>query len=237
MIKTLIKKLLVFLIILIVVIGFSVVSINSHIINLEKEYIITALTPNKDDFMSKEEKEMKEFDPQCAIVLGAGLLNKDTPSEILKDRLDTAVLLYQKGIVPKILLSGDHGTKYHNEIHVMLLYMRNAGIPNEDIFCDHSGFNTFDSMERAKKVFKVNRAIVVTQTYHLYRAIYIGQKLDMKTRGVASDQKSYSGQPFREIREVLARNKDFFLLRSKDKSKKTEVVYPINGDGSVTHGE
>ena len=180
---------------------------------------------------------LQQFDADCILVLGAGIKDAETPSDMLKDRLDVGIELYRQGLAPKILLSGDNGQVEHNEIHVMLTYARQAGIPEEDIFCDHAGFSTYDSMHRAGSIFEVERVIVVTQEYHEYRALYIGEKLGLETVGVAADQRSYFGRGYREAREMLARFKDFFkALVHADPVLGGDVI-PISGSGTVSHGE
>lgn len=212
-------------------------TINNHVVNKEKDNIFCAITEDKDSLMNTEIEKLKEFDADCILVLGAGIKDDETPTPMLKDRLDTGIMLYKHGIAPKILLSGDNGTEEHNEIHVMLNYVKKAGVPEEDIFCDHAGFSTYDSMYRAIDIFHVEKAIVVTQTYHEYRALYIGEKLGLDVLGVASDQMRYSGQPAREIREVLARVKDNFKTFTKPESLLGGEAIPINGSGIPTHGE
>lgn len=214
-------------------IGFT----NYWIISREKGNITASITSSHTTLSSSETAEIKDLKAQCAIVLGAGIINNTTPSPILKNRLDTGIMLYKKGLVDKILLSGDNGTVEHNELHVMLLYTKNAGVPSEDIFCDHAGFSTYETFCRAKTVFKVKRAVVVTQTYHLTRALYDAEKKGIKCLGVASDQKTYSGQTMRDIREVAARTKDFI-----DCARNAAPTYggdpiPITGSGVSSHGE
>jgi len=218
-------------------IGIVALTINNHVVNSQKDQILGAITDTKDDFLVAEYKEMEKIKPESIIILGAGIINEETPSPMLKDRLDTGILLYQNGVAPKILLTGDNGSAHHNEIHVMLTYVKNAGIPEEDIFCDHAGFSTYDSMYRAQYIFGIERAIVVTQTYHEYRALYIGEKLDMIVRGIASDQETYGGQSVRELREVLARIKDFGKCIVKPSALAGGEEIPINGSGISSHGE
>lgn len=236
-----VKKFFTGLIILIVVaaviIGFTMVTINSHVQSKEKDNIVCSVTAAKDSLLSSEVKKLDKLDPDCILVLGAGIKDSQTPSAMLKDRLDTAIMLYKAGIAPKLLLSGDNGTVSHNEIHVMLKYVKAAGVPDKDICCDHAGFSTYDSMYRAKSIFKVRKAVIVTQSYHMYRALYIAEKLGLKTLGVASDQKKYKGQAKRELREVLARNKDFFKVMVKPESTVGGSTIPISGDGTESHGE
>ena len=156
---------------------------------------------------------------------------------MLKDRLDTALKLYWAGVSPKILLTGDNGSVHHNELHVMLKYVRKAGVPEADIFCDHAGFSTYDSAARAKQIFRVKRMIVVTQTYHMYRALYDCSENHITALGVGADQQRYSGQLVRDVREVPARLKDFILVQMEEPPKLGGEVIPITGSGVISHGE
>lgn len=224
-------------IVLAVIIGIAGMMINNHVVSKEKDNISYAINEDKDTFSNSEINNMKDFGADCIMILGAGIKDDKTPTPMLKDRLDTGIMLYKAGVASKLLLTGDNGSKEHNEIHVMLNYAKDAGVPEEDIFCDHAGFSTFDSMYRAKNIFQVSTLIVVTQTYHEYRSLYIGEKLGLKVMGVASDQVKYAGQPMREIREVLARVKDVFKGMIKSKSILGGEVIPINGSGISSHGE
>lgn len=217
--------------------GVAGMSINNHVVNSQKEHILGAITDTKDDFLQTEYLDMKKINADCILVLGAGIIDAETPSPMLKDRLDTGILLYRNGVAPKILLTGDNGTEEHNEIHVMLNYVKNEGVPEKDIFCDHAGFSTYDSMYRAKSIFEVESCIVVTQTYHEYRALYIAEKLGLTARGIAADQERYGGQPVRELREVLARIKDFGKCITKPASLLGGEAIPISGSGIISHGE
>lgn len=220
-----------------VIVGFSTMMLNNHVVNSQKDKIIYKQDSFDYNLSKEEQEEIKEFDAECILVLGAGIKDKETPSPMLKDRLDTAIELYENKAAPKVLLTGDNGTEYHNEIHVMLNYMINAGIPEEDIFCDHAGFSTYDSMYRAEDIFKVKKMIVVTQTYHEYRAMYIGEKLGIDCIGVSSDQEKYSGQSKRELREIAARAKDVFKCMIKSDSLVGGEEIPISGEGQGSHGE
>lgn len=182
-------------------------------------------------------EELKALEAECILVLGAGITDKETPSPMLKDRLDAGIALYNEGVAPKLLLSGDNGQLEHNEIHVMLKYAKEAGVPEEDIFCDHAGFSTYDSMHRASSIFGVEKAVVVTQKYHQYRALYVGEKLGLDVWGVASDQEKYAGQSYRELREILARIKDFGKAAAKSDPVLGGEVIPISGSGVISHGE
>ncbi|MGC2873489.1 SanA/YdcF family protein [Ihubacter sp. rT4E-8] len=212
-------------------------TINNHIVQSQKQNILCAITEEKEDFSISETNELKSLNADCIMVLGAGIRDDETPTPMLKDRLDTGIRLYELGTAPKLLLTGDNGQVGHNEIHVMLNYVKKAGVPEEDIFCDHAGFSTYDSMYRAQSIFGAERLIVVTQTYHEYRALYVGEKLGLTVKGVAADQMKYRGQAAREIREVLARVKDFLKVMAKPESELGGEAIPINGNGLITHGE
>ena len=114
-------------------------------------------------------EEIKDYNPQCVLVLGCAIWDNNQPSPMLKDRLDAAIALYKKGAAPKLLLSGDNSRAEYSEPDCMYQYALAQGVPEEDVFLDFAGFSTYDSMYRAKAVFCVDRAIVVTQKYHLLR--------------------------------------------------------------------
>ena len=134
------------------------------------------------------------FDADAIVVLGASVFADGTPSGILRDRLDDGIALYKEGVAPKLIMSGDNSTVSYNEVQVMKDYAISQGVPSYDIFCDHAGFSTYESMYRAKHVFGAERIVVATQTYHLYRALYAAQGLGLESLGVASDYHDYSKQ-------------------------------------------
>lgn len=179
-------------------------------------------------------ENLTAFGADCILVLGASVRG-DTPSKMLRDRLDAGIALYRAGVAPKLLLSGDNGQVYYNEVEVMRKYALEAGVPAEDIFLDHAGFSTYESMYRAGAVFEVEKAVVVTQGYHLYRALYDARGLGVEAAGVASDQESYAGQDYRDLREVAARIKDFFMVLAKPEPTYLGEAIPIGGDGRSTH--
>ncbi len=109
------------------------------------------------------------------------------------------------------------------------------GIPSADIFMDHAGFSTYDSIYRAKEIFQAQKVIIVTQKYHLYRALYIANQLGLKAYGVAADTRSYAGQSYRELREILARDKDFVKSIFKVKPTYLGEAIPVSGNGDVTN--
>lgn len=171
----------------------------------------------------------------CILVLGCGVYEDGTPSPMLEDRLKRGIELYKAGVAPKLLMSGDHGQDSYNEVAVMKAYAIEAGVPSEDIFMDHAGFSTYDSIARAHDVFHARQFVIVTQDYHLYRALYIARRYEVTAYGVNADLRSYGGQFGREVREVLARIKDFGKCMAKPAPTYLGDVIPIDGDGNVTN--
>ncbi|MBQ3924705.1 MAG: YdcF family protein, partial [Firmicutes bacterium] len=141
---------------------------------------------------------------------------------------------YRNGAAPKLLMSGDDGQVEYNEVKVMLGYAVDAGVPEEDIFLDHAGFSTYESMYRARDVFGVSSMVVVTQKYHEYRALYIAESLGIDVRGVPAEEVDYMGQGYRNFRELLARDKDFLKCIVKPKPTFLGDPIDIHGDGTVT---
>lgn len=182
--------------------------------------------------LNKDEYKIENID--CILVLGAGIRNNG-PSPMLEDRLLTAIELYQAGVAPKILVSGDHENSNYDEVNVMKNYLINSGIPSEDIFMDHLGLSSYDSIYRLKKIFKVNRVVIVTQKYHLYRSIYIAKAFNIESYGVSATKRTYYNQVKRDIREFAARIKDFFKCIYKPSSTYLGEVKPIKGDGNRTN--
>lgn len=173
-------------------------------------------------------------DADCIVVLGCWVRDDGTPSDMLRDRLERAIALYEAGAAPKIIMSGDHGRVEYDEVGTMKQYAIDAGIPSADIFKDHAGFSTYETVYRAKEVFAARRIIIVTQAYHLYRALYIAEKLGLEAYGVASDYHTYVGQSMREGREILARCKDFAISVWKPEPTFLGDVIPVSGSGDVT---
>ena len=216
-------------------------AVDLHVVNSGRSHLIYEYTGGSGDGASgiPEDKaeEIKSFGADCILVLGAGIKDYETPTDMLEDRLETGISLYRAGAAPKILLSGDNGSQGHNELHVMLKYCLDAGVPAEDIFCDHAGFSTQESMLRARDIFLAERVIVVTQEYHEYRALYIGEKTGLRVSGVSASQRDHTWQVVRDAREVLARNKDFFMLLFGLENAVGGETYDLSGDGTATHGE
>jgi len=170
----------------------------------------------------------------CILILGAGVW-KDKPSHMLKDRLEKGIELYKAGVAPKIIMSGDHGKESYDEVNLMKEYAIEKGVPSEDIFMDHAGFSTYDSIYRARDIFKVKKMIIVTQKFHLYRALYLSNKLGIEAYGVMAEPIKYSGQFYRELREILARDKDFIKAIVKPKPTYLGESIPVNGNGDETN--
>lgn len=187
----------------------------------------------KDMIVNSENVMEGEYD--CILVLGAGVWSGGRPSHMLRDRLDVAIGAYEAGGAPKLLMSGDHGRKEYDEVNVMKDYAINAGVPSEDVFMDHAGFSTYESIYRARDVFLAKRVLIVTQGYHLYRALYVARSLGLDAEGVAADLRTYKGQSYYSLREVLARCKDFAMCIFKPLPTYLGETIPVSGSGDLTN--
>ncbi len=200
----------------------SVFGVNAYVKASSDEHILTV----------QEAAEIQNAD--CIIVLGC-YVNNTTPSPMLSDRLTVGVELYEAGAAPKLLMSGDHGQADYDEVNAMKQFAIDRGVPSEDIFMDHAGFSTYESMYRAAEVFEAEKVIIVTQEYHLYRAIYIAEQLGLEAYGVASDLQSYVKQDYYDFRELLARDKDFVQTIFKPEPTYLGEAIPISGNGDDTN--
>ena len=211
------KLLILGLIIFIVVISLTLKSVNNY-----KKYIY-----NIEDIPIKD---------ATIIVLGAGVKENGEPSDILVDRLETSLEVFNSNIGNNFILSGDHGREDYNEVGAMKEYISNFDIDEEIIFMDHAGFSTYDTMYRAKNIFKVDKAIIVTNEYHLPRALYIARKLGIEAYGVKSDKRNYFFMESYKKREILAKIKDFIYVNIiKPESKFLGDSIPVDSsDGRVT---
>ena len=178
---------------------------------------------------------LESFQADCILILGAGVYDDGTPMPMLLERLNTGLEIYKNGAAPKIIVSGDHGRKDYDEVNVMKNWLIDNGVPSEDIFMDHAGFSTYESMYRMRDIFLVNSMIVVTQEYHQYRALYIANTLGIDSYGVPCDKTSYVGQTYRELREMAARVKDYFYCGFKIKPKYLGETIPVSGNGDDTN--
>ena len=215
-----IKKIIIIGIVLILLVALGTILVNLIVVLSTKGQIVE----------SKEKDE--EYD--AILVLGCGVWDTD-PSPLLKERLDKAVELYKNGYAKKIIMSGDHGRDNYDEVNVMKKYAIDNGIPSSDIFMDHAGFKTYDSVYRARDIFKVKSMIIVTQEYHLYRALYISNALGVKAIGIDSTYTRLGGQTSRDMREILARIKAFIMCIIKPKPTYLGEEIPITGDGDITN--
>lgn len=215
-----IKKITIILILVVFLLMLLVLIINYYVSSSGKAYI-------------KEMKDLENAD--AVIVLGAQVHKSGTPSDMLEDRLKMGLDIYNSGCVDKILLTGDHGREEYDEVNNMRRYMEDRGIKKEDIFMDHAGFNTYDSMYRLKEIFKVKKVIIVTQEYHLVRALYIAKSIGIDVQGVTSDLRTYPGIEYYKARDFLARFKAFLYVNIKAKPKFLGEEIPISGDGRLTH--
>lgn len=216
------KKIFKILIVIAIISIILVLFINFYVVGMANKRMI------KDNDYSS----LKNVD--CILILGAGIWG-DKPSPMLQDRLDEGVKLYKEGIASKIIMSGDHGREEYDEVNIMKEYAIEQGVPSEDIFMDHAGFSTYESIYRAKEIFDADNIVIVTQEYHLYRALYIAEKLDINAYGVNSDPRKYNGQTFRELREILARNKDFINCIIKPEPTYLGESIPVSGDRNITN--
>ena len=215
-----IKKYLKYILLIPIIMIIIVFSINLYVIQSTKKQIKTNYSA------------LENID--CIIVLGAGVWGND-PSPMLEDRLLKGIELYNEKVASKIIMSGDHGQTEYDEVNIMKEYAIKNGVPSKDIFMDHAGFSTYESIYRAKEIFGAKNIVIVTQKYHLYRALYIANQLGLNAYGVNADPRRYGGQLYREIREILARNKDFVKAIFKPEPTYLGEIIPINGNGDVTN--
>lgn len=182
---------------------------------------------------SEQAAEIEDAD--CILVLGCLVKNDGKPSDMLHDRLRRGMELYDLAAAPKLLMSGDHGRENYDEVAAMKQFAIDAGAASSDVFMDHAGFSTYESIVRAKEVFQAEKIIIVTQEYHLYRALYLARQLGIEAYGVSSDYHNYVGQPIRDLREVLARVKDFANGIFKPEPTYLGDAIPISGNGDLTN--
>lgn len=216
------SKIIKYVVIVVIILIIIIFAINFYVKTSTEKQIIT----------NKNSSNLKDID--CIIVLGAGIWG-DKPSPMLEDRLLEAISLYKNGVSQKIIMSGDHGRKEYDEVNTMKNFAIEKGVPSEDIFMDHAGFSSYDSVYRAKEIFKAEKVIIVTQKYHLYRALYIANQLGIEAYGVGADPRKYVGATYREFREILARNKDCIKCIFKPSPKYLGDSIPVSGNGDLTN--
>ena len=199
----------------------AVLLVNSYVIWSGGKYILAA-------------EDLPVVD--AILVLGAYVHPDGQTSSMLTDRLTVGYELYEQGKAPKILVSGDHGQKDYDEVNVMKNFLKKKGVPAEDIFMDHAGFSTYESVYRAREIFQVKKVIIVTQDYHLKRAVFTARALGLEAYGMPTDRHDYGqAMTMYKLREIAARNKDF-LWAGILKPEPTFLgdVIPITGDGGAT---
>ena len=216
------KKVLMCGIIIIAIILIAILGINLYVKMSTKNQII-----DETDYAGLS-------DVDCIIILGAGVWG-NKPSSMLEDRLLEGIKLYQANVSDKIIMSGDHGREEYDEVNIMKKYAIEKGIPSENIFMDHAGFSTYESIYIARDIFKANKVVIVTQEYHLYRALYIANQLGMEAYGVGADPRKYVGATYRELREILARDKDFIKCIFKPEPTYLGDTIPVSGNGDITN--
>ena len=216
------KKIIIIILSLILLSIVGILTVNFYVVLSTKSRIISI----------DEAKDLTDVD--CILVLGAGVYG-NKPRPMLEDRILTGIELYNNGIAKKIIMSGDHGQEDYDEVNVMKSYAIDEGINSSDIFMDHAGFSTYDSIYRLKEIFEVYKVVIVTQEYHLYRALYIAKELEIEAYGVSANLRDYPGQFKREVREILARDKDLVKVIFKPSSTYVGETIPVTGDGNITN--
>ena len=217
------KTICMILLCLALVVVIALCSINGYVKSVAKERIVTV------------EKTANLEDVDCIIVLGCQVRDDGTLSHMLRDRLMRGLEVYHAGAAPKLLMSGDHGRKEYDEVNAMKQYAIENGVPSEHVFMDHAGFSTYETVYRAKEIFEADKVIIITQEYHLYRALYIADKLGLEAYGVSADLNKYAGQSMRDFREVLARCKDWAMCIFKPEPTYLGDSIPVSGNGDVTN--
>jgi len=198
----------------------AVIIINNNVESVGDAYILSADDVPKAD---------------AILVLGAYVFPSGTVSTMLNDRLTVGYELYEQGKAPKLLVSGDHGQKDYDEVNSMKNFLKDKGVPSENVFMDHAGFSTYESLYRARDIFEVKKVIIVTQEYHLKRAVFVARELGLDAYGVASDKREYRGMAINNLREIAARNKDFIWAKLiKPEPTFLGESIPVFGDGRVT---
>jgi len=205
--------------------GLTLLAVDAYVVSSTKNRILT----------EAEAADLSDVD--CIIVLGCKVWEDGTPSHMLEDRLRRGVALYNLGAAPKLLMSGDHGTAEYDEVDAMKSYAVDAGVPSENVFMDHAGFSTYETVYRAKEIFCAKKVIIVTQEYHLYRALYIAEAMGLEAYGVGADYRSYYGQLARDVREILARVKDVATCMFLPEPTYLGETIPVWGSGELTHDE
>ena len=222
--KSFFKKVFFICLAAIILVALFVVGINAYMINYTRKFIYRDISQVPARYV--------------AIVPGARVYSDNVISFVFRDRIAGGMDLLERGTVQKVLVSGDHGRKNYDEVNAARIYIKKMYNVDESlIFMDHAGFSTYETMYRARDVFCVKDAVIVTQRFHLYRSLYIARKLGLNA--VAYEAPEINGfHPLLkakwEQREMLARVKTFFLVMFKVKPTYLGSQIPITGDGHAT---
>lgn len=208
------QKNIIFLDVMAIALLIAVILINLNVASISQPYIFTDIEklPNS----------------QTVLVLGASVYRNQTLSDMLKDRTDTAIELYQAGKVKSFLVSGDNRQKNYNETAAIQKYLLEQGIPQDKIFLDYAGFDTYDSLYRARDVFQAQSVVIATQNFHLPRAVYIGRQLGLEVYGFPADKHTYRNVWLNIAREKLANVKAWVDLNINSQPQFLGQVTPIN---------
>ena len=217
------KKVISLLLLLTLIFAQIPILINAYMYEFSSRYFLTVDQAAKENF-------------DCVLVLGAGVWG-DGPSHLLEERLNKGIEVYNTGCTNRILMTGDHGRVEYDEVNVMKNFAIGKGAVAEEVFMDHAGFSTYESMYRARDIFEVKKVVIVTQKYHLYRAVYNARKLGLDAYGVPADGQYNFSLPVRtynNFRESLARCKDFIWCIFKPEPTYLGKAIPISSSGVLT---
>ena len=202
--------------------GIAAVSfLNILVINKSNDYIVTA-------------GDAKNLDADCIIVLGALVHQDGTLSDILQHRVMTGVELFKNGASDRLLMSGDNSREAYNESAAMKNYAAKMGVGGEKIFQDYAGFSTYETMYRARDIFQAKKVIIVTQKFHINRAVYLARSLGLEAYGVICDRGTYKHEFMNNLRETGARVKAVYSAVIKPKPTYLGDAIPISGNGNDT---
>ena len=181
-----------------------------------------------------EAESLKDGGYDCVLVLGCRVYADGSMSPMLQDRMTVAVELMKRGASDRLLVSGDHTTDAYNEVKAMKDFAVERGVPSSAVFQDHDGLSTYDSIARLKTVYGARRVVIVTQGYHLPRALFLAKSMGLDAVGVASDLQPYMMQKKYDFREIFARCKDVYYSQLLPTPAGDLTPIPLDGDGDRT---
>lgn len=215
------KKLLLIFGLLCLAVAVLFVAINAHVIRISAPRLISADAATN----------LENVD--CILVLGSSVQPNGTLNRVVRERVDTALTLYESGVSQRLLMSGDHGKVNYDEVNAMKQYCVDKGVNPDVIFLDHAGFNTYVSIYRAKAIFGIQKMIIVSQEYHLYRAVYIANELGIDAYGVPAEQEATTAL-ITNLRESVARVKDYFSCAFHIEPTVLGEPIPISGSAKLS---